>query len=68
MRWATTTSATMRTAMLGRGQNKGLGACLQTKALRGIEMRREARGRRHMHKADELLRSAEKHLKEARPD
>ena len=31
-------------------------------------MRREARGRRHMHKADELLRSAEKHLKEARPD
>ena len=47
---------------------KGLGASLQTKVLRGIEMRREARGRRHMHKADELLRSAEKHLKEARPD
>jgi DNA polymerase (family X) len=47
---------------------KGLGASLQTKILRGIEMRREAQGRRHMHKADELLRAAEKHLREARPD
>jgi DNA polymerase (family X) len=36
---------------------KGLGASLQTKVLSGIELRREARGRRHMHKADELLRS-----------
>jgi DNA polymerase (family X) len=47
---------------------KGLGASLQTKILRGRELRREARGRRHMHKTDELLRSAEKHLKEARPE
>jgi DNA polymerase (family X) len=47
---------------------KGLGASLQTKILRGIEMRREAQGRRHMHKADELFRAAEKHLREARPD
>ena len=47
---------------------KGLGASLQTKILRGLELRREARGRRHMHKADELLRSAEKHLREARPE
>jgi DNA polymerase (family 10) len=47
---------------------KGLGASLQTKVLRGIELRREAQGRRHMHKAGELLRSAEKHLKEARPE
>jgi DNA polymerase (family 10) len=47
---------------------KGLGASLQTKILRGMEMRREARGRRHLHKADELLRAAERHLKEARPD
>ena len=47
---------------------KGLGASLQTKILRGLQLRREARGRRHMHKADELLRSAEKHLKEARPE
>ena len=31
-------------------------------------MRREAQGRRHMHKADELLRTAEEHLKEARPE
>ena len=31
---------------------KGLGASLQTKMFRGIEMRREARGRRHMHKAE----------------
>jgi DNA polymerase (family 10) len=47
---------------------KGLGASLQTKILRGLELRREARGRRHMHKADELLGSAERHLKEAQPD
>jgi DNA polymerase (family X) len=47
---------------------KGLGGSLQTKILRGLELRREARGRRHVHKADELLRSAEKHLKEARPE
>ncbi|HWX33328.1 MAG TPA: hypothetical protein VNZ53_38610 [Steroidobacteraceae bacterium] len=47
---------------------KGLGASLQTKILQGIEMRREAQGRRHMHKADELLRAAERHLREARPD
>ena len=31
-------------------------------------MRREAQGRRHMHRAAELLKAAEKHLKEARPD
>src|SRR6201985_2732224 len=30
---------------------KGLGATLQTKILRGIEMRREAQGRRHVHRA-----------------
>ena len=47
---------------------KGLGASLQTKILRGIEMRREAQGRRHMHKADELLKAAEKNLREARPE
>jgi DNA polymerase (family X) len=38
---------------------KGLGASLQTNILRGLELRREAQGRRHLHKADELLRSAE---------
>jgi DNA polymerase (family 10) len=47
---------------------KGLGTSLQTKILRGIEMRREAQGRRHMHRAAELLKAAEKHLREARPD
>ena len=29
---------------------KGLGASLQTKILRGMEMRREAQGRRHLHR------------------
>ena len=47
---------------------KGLGASLQTKILRGIEMQRAAQGRRHMHRAAELLKTAEKHLREARPD
>jgi DNA polymerase (family 10) len=47
---------------------KGLGASQQTKILRGIEMQRAAQGRRHMHRATELLKTAEKHLREARPD
>ena len=47
---------------------KGLGTSLQTKVLSGIELRREAQGRRHMHRAAELLKAAEKHLREARPD
>ena len=47
---------------------KGLGASLQTKILRGIEMQRAAQGRWHMHRATELLKTAEKHLREARPD
>ena len=47
---------------------KGLGASMQSKIRRGIEMRREAHGRRHMHRAAELLTAAEKHLREARPD
>ena len=47
---------------------KGLGASLQSKILRGIEMRHAAQGRRHMHRAAELLKVAEKHLREARPD
>jgi DNA polymerase (family X) len=47
---------------------KGLGASLQSKIFRGIEMRRAAQGRRHMHRAAELLKAAEKHLREARPD
>jgi DNA polymerase (family X) len=47
---------------------KGLGASLQTKILRGIEMWREAQGRRHMHRTAELLKAAEKYLREARHD
>jgi DNA polymerase (family X) len=47
---------------------KGLGASLQTKILRGIEMQRAAQGRWHMHRAAELLKTAEKHLREAHPD
>jgi DNA polymerase (family 10) len=47
---------------------KGLGTSLQTKILRGIEMRRDARGRRHIHRAEELLNAAETHFKEARPE
>jgi DNA polymerase (family 10) len=47
---------------------KGLGASLQTKILRGIEMQRAAQGRWHMHRAAELLKTAERHLREARPD
>jgi DNA polymerase (family 10) len=47
---------------------KGLGASFQTKVLRGIEMQSKAQGRRHMHRAAELLKSSEKHLREMRPD
>jgi DNA polymerase (family X) len=47
---------------------KGLSASLQTKILRGIEMQRSGQGRWHMHRATELLKTAEKHLREARPD
>ena len=47
---------------------EGLGASLQSKILLGIEMRRAAQGRRHMHRAAELLKVAEKHLRKARPD
>jgi DNA polymerase (family X) len=46
---------------------KGLGAALQTKILLGLAMRRESHGKRHMHRAAELLKSAETHLKEATP-
>src|SRR5262245_28937456 len=42
---------------------KGLGAALQRKILQGIAIRREAEGRRHIHRADMLLRSAAEHLR-----
>jgi DNA polymerase/3'-5' exonuclease PolX len=47
---------------------KGLGKALQTKILQGLAMRRESSGKRHIHRAGELLKSAEIHLKEAIPD
>jgi DNA polymerase (family X) len=53
----------------GRSQKvKGLGAAPQTKVLHGLAMRRESYGKRHMHRAAELLKSAEAHLKEATAD
>jgi DNA polymerase (family X) len=47
---------------------KGLGKALQAKVLQGLAMRRESHGKRHMHRAAELLKSAEAHLKGATPD
>jgi DNA polymerase (family X) len=42
---------------------KGLGAALQRKILQGLEIKREAEGRRHIHRADMLLRSAAEQLR-----
>jgi DNA polymerase (family X) len=42
---------------------KGLGAALQKKILQAIEVRREAKGRRHVHRADLLLRAAAEQLR-----
>ena len=47
---------------------KGLGTALQTKILQGLEMRRRGEGRRHLHRAADLLGTAEAHLRSARPD
>jgi DNA polymerase (family X) len=54
-------------ARAGRLQKiKGLGAALQTKILKGIEIKRNAKGLRHLHRAAELLEGAERHLREAK--
>jgi DNA polymerase (family X) len=47
-------------------KTKGFGAALATKILQGLEIRRSALGRRHLHRAAELLKSAERHLEAAR--
>lgn len=47
---------------------KGLGVALQTKILSGLAMRSESHGKRHLHRASELLKSAEAHLREALPE
>src|SRR5215204_952802 len=45
---------------------KGLGAALQSKILQGLEIRWQAHGQRHVHRAAELLAAAEKNLRESR--
>ncbi|MBV9517152.1 MAG: DNA polymerase/3'-5' exonuclease PolX [Hyphomicrobiales bacterium] len=56
-----------KAARAGRLQKiKGLGAALQTKILKGIELKRNAQGLRHLHRAAELLRAAEQHLRKAK--
>ena len=47
---------------------KGLGPALQAKILQGIAIGREAEGRRHIHRAAALLRSAEQRLRQAHPN
>jgi DNA polymerase (family X) len=47
---------------------RGLGAALETKILQGIDVRRNSEGQRHLHRAEELLRSAESHLRSSRLD
>ena len=42
---------------------KGLGTALQNKILQGIEIRRGGQGRRHLHRAAELLQLAERNLR-----
>ena len=47
---------------------KGLGASLQSKILRGIELRKSTQGQFHMHRAAELLAAFENNLKRSHPD
>jgi DNA polymerase (family X) len=47
---------------------KGLGPALQAKILQGIEIGRSGAGRRHLHRAAELLNTAEAQLRKAHPD
>jgi DNA polymerase/3'-5' exonuclease PolX len=42
---------------------KGLGSALQKKVLQGIQIRREGAGRRHIHRAGALLKSAAEQLR-----
>ena len=47
---------------------KGLGPALQAKILRGIEIMRHSHGRRHLHRAADLLATAEKNLRHTHPE
>jgi DNA polymerase (family X) len=56
--------AVERAARAGKlARVKGLGAALQNKILQGIEIRRGGQGRRHLHRAAELLQLAETNLR-----
>jgi DNA polymerase (family 10) len=44
-------------------KTKGLGAALERKILQGLEIRRSSQGRRHVHRAAELLAAAAANLK-----
>jgi DNA polymerase (family 10) len=44
---------------------KGLGPALQAKVLQGIEIHRRSKGQRHIHRAAELLNTAEANLKKS---
>jgi DNA polymerase (family 10) len=46
---------------------KGLGPALQRKILQGLELRNATLGSRHVHRAAEIIATAEKHLKRAFP-
>jgi DNA polymerase (family 10) len=46
---------------------KGLGPALERKILQGIEIKNQSAGRRHLHRAAELLRSAEQALRNTYP-
>ncbi len=65
----TSLTALEEAAREGRVQKvKGLGAALQTRILNGLAMRSESYGKRHLHRAAELLKSAETRLRDAVSD
>jgi DNA polymerase (family 10) len=47
---------------------KGLGRALEAKILQGLDIMRTGQGRRHLHRAEALLESAEAHLRRAYPE
>ena len=58
------TEALERAANEGRLKGiKGLGPALQRKILQGLELLRRGRGRRHLHRAADLLRAAQENLR-----
>jgi DNA polymerase (family 10) len=47
---------------------KGLGPALQRKILEGVEILRRGRGQRHVHRAEQLLQSAQANLQKSHPE